>query len=204
MSISSMAGVTLDVYRRTNYVLEIQPSSPLMTLTRALSSASILQITTTATLDSVITVNGSYAGNPITETVSFPASPQPQVQRTIQLFDEVTTLFVDATIVDSDIDVRSIGQDGSTVYSNYVIAEGVRAHLNHGVAYWKNLDAGASELQEVWFGIDYTTLWSPREGDVFVLTSDSSQWLVTGTPNYQGNLRPHHWEIRAKRRSGSL
>ncbi len=199
-----MAGRVISVYRRTAFVIDSVVATSVMTLDRSLESDSILSIKGTPSVDSTVLVTGSLNGNPKTETVEFPSSASETTRRTVGLFDEVSQIEVSAGMVGSTINVRSVGEDGSTLYQNFMIISGIRAHLNHGVSYWRNLEAGTSELQDVWFGIDYSTDWAPREGDIFVDVNEQSQWYVTGTPEYLGHVRPSHWEVRAKRREGSL
>ena len=199
-----MAGRMISVYRRTAFVLDPITAAPVMTLDRPLEKASILQITGNPTINSAVIVTGELDGVPKVEVVDFAASTSAVTGRTIGLFDQVTQIDVSTGMVGSNIEVKSIGEDGSTMYQNFLIISGVRAHINHGVSYWRNDKPGTSELQDVWFGIDYSTAWTPREGDIFVDVNEGSQWYVTGTPEYLGYLRPSHWEVRAKRREGSL
>lgn len=199
-----MAGRVISVYRRTSFVIDPVSATAVMTLDRSLESESILSIKGTPSINSTVTITGSHNGTPKTETVDFPASATEISRRTVGLFDEVSQVDFSAGMVGSTIEVRSVGEDGSTLYQNFLIISGVRAHLNHGVSYWRNTEAGTAELQDVWFGIDYSTAWSPREGDIFVDVNEGSQWYVTGTPEYLGHLRASHWEVRAKRRDGSL
>lgn len=204
MSIRAMAGRMITVYRRTALVVELQPAVTPMSVDRALQNESILEVTATTAVDAQIVVSGSLNGAPKTENLQFLGSVAPSVARTIGLFDEVTFFTLDPNFVGNPIQVRTIGQDGTVLNQLYVLKSSVRAHLNHGMSSWQNSTSGTSETQQVWFGIDYNPDWSPREGDVFVDENEGSEWLVVGTPEYLGHLRPHHWEVRAKRRQGSL
>ncbi len=204
MSIRAMAGRMITVYRRTALVVELQPAVTPMSVDRALQNESVLEVTATTAVDAQIVVNGSLNGVPKTENLQFLGSVAPSVARTIGLFDEVTFFTLDPNFVGNAIQVRTIGQDGTVLNQLYVLKSGVRAHLNHGMSNWKNSTSGTAETQQVWFGIDYSPDWTPREGDVFLDANEGSEWLVVGTPEYLGQLRPHHWEVRAKRRQGSL
>lgn len=201
MSITGMAGRIIDVYRRTGFLVESGTADAVMTFDKSINGNSLFQITVTSAVGGTVSFAGTYKGNPVNEVLNFPST---STQRTVIPVDYLSTISFSAPLVGSDISIKMIGEDGSTIYDNELVISGVRAHLNHGVSYWRSLKVGTTELQDVWFGIDYTTAWSPREGDIFVDPNEGSQWYVTGTPEYLGHLRASHWEVRAKRREGSL
>ena len=202
MSITAMAGRIISVYRRTALVLDETVAIASMTLDRQPPTASCIEVTVSSGAGTV-QVDGTVAGAPASEILSF-SGGSPETTSTVAAFSAVSSLTISAGIVGSQVSAKSIGQDGSRNYSSYLVISGVRAHLNHGVAYWRSEIAGTAELQDVWFGIDYTSAWTPREGDVFKDENELTEWLVTGTPEYLGYSRRHHWEIRAKRRKGTL
>lgn len=200
MSIAGMAGRFITVYRRTSIVLGTQAASALMNLDRALQDQAVLQVAMSGG-SGIVTINGVVDGVADTEELTFTGA---ETSRTLKVFSSVSQIDVAAGLVGSNITINSIGEDGSRVYVNYIVVSDVRMHINHGVAYWNNQREGTAQLQDVWFGIDYTTYWTPREGDVFYDSAANQQYMVTGVPEYLGSIRPHHWEVRAKRREGTI
>lgn len=202
MSITSMAGRLITVHRRTAFALDSAVATATMSLDRQPPVASVIEIEVSAGAGTV-TVTGTVAGVPDSEVLTYAAGG---TQRTIKLFTAVDALglAVSAGLVGATIQALALGGDGSRNHMAYVLITGVRAHLNRGSARWPNTVAGTAEVERTWFGIDYTTLWAPREGDVFVDQGSSEQWKVVGTPDWLGSIRPHHWEVRVVRNEGAL
>jgi hypothetical protein len=202
MSIAGMAGRIITVYRRTASVLDARGVSLTMTLDRPLQNSATLEVTVTGGTGD-LTITGVVNGASDTEVLTFTGGT-PEVRRTIKVFDSVSELGAVIGLRGFNISVNAIGEDGSRIYVHYVVMSGVRMHLNHGVPYWRNPKEGSAQLQDVWFGIDYTSAWTPREGDVFFDKAANQQYMVTGPPEYLGSVQPHHWEVRAKRRAGTV
>jgi len=203
MSITSMAGRLFTVYRRSAYL------QPAQALTASGSAAPPLQpaapamvqvVVDGATSFGTVTVNGLVGGSPDAEVLTWTANG---AKSTIKRFDSITTLdwsgWTDGTWA-----VQAVGSDGSRIHQRQAIATSVRCHLNRGAARWPNTTAGTAEVEATWLAHDWTTAWAPREGDVYVDQGSSEEWKVVGDPNWLGSLRPHHWEVRIKRREGSL
>lgn len=202
MSIAHMAGRLITVWRRTAYILDSATATASMSADRQPPTGAIIQITVGGGTGTV-KISGTVNALPDSETLTFTAAG---TEATVKRFTALDTpaFDVSAGLVGQTIQGRAVGVDGSRLHQAYQVATNVRAHLNRGAASWPNTKAGSSETEPTWFGIDYTTAWAPREGDVFVDQGSSEQWLVVGDPNWLGGLRPHHWEVRVKRNEGKL
>jgi hypothetical protein len=204
MSITSMAGRLFTVYRRTALVLDsaaiVNGSSA---LTRQPAANALVSVAVAgATVHGTVTVNGDVGGVPTAEVLTFTGDG---TLTTAARFDAGTITTLDfAGWTGGTVEARAVGGDGSRIHGRYAVATSVRCHLNRGRARWPNTVAGTAEIETTWLAHDWTTAWAPREGDVYVDQGSGEQWRVEGDPNWLGSLRPHHWEVRVKRREGSL
>ena len=208
MSITSMAGRLITIHRRTAFILDgaatsATPATIGPDRQPVVASQVAVAVSGTPASYSTITVSGDVGGGPDTEVLTFTANGE---RRTLKEFDAGTvSIDMDAGWgAGGTITARSISGDGAPNHVTTVVATGVRAHLNRGAARWPNSAAGVAEMERTWFGIDYTTAWAPREGDVIVDDNSAEQWLVVGDPNWLGGVRPHHWEVRVVRNEGAL
>jgi hypothetical protein len=204
VTISAMAGRLLTVYRRTASLLDATTATASMSVDRQPPSDSVTQVAVTVDGGTgTVTVSGTVDGAPDSEVLTFTGAG---TERTIKLFSalDAPALAVSAGLVGVTISARAEDQGGALNHVSYVVVTGVRAHLNRSAARWPNTIAGTAEVERTWFGIDWTTAWAPRDGDVFVDQTSLEEWLVVGHPDHQGGLRPHHWEVRVVRREGSV
>jgi hypothetical protein len=203
LSITTMGGRLISVYRRTAFIIEETSIVAVVAITRAPPAGVggvVVSITISGGTGNIV-VSGNVNGVPASETLSYAGAG---TKRTIKLFETVDFLACDAGLFGNTLSALSLGVDGSRQNCKYLVVSDVQCHLNRGGASWRNTDAGTAETERTWFGIDYTNAWQPREGDVFLDQWSNEQWFVVGTPNWLGGLRPHHWEVRVKRREGSL
>jgi hypothetical protein len=202
MSITTMAGRLLTVYRRTAFMLDSATATASMSVDRQPPVETVVAVTVDGGAGTV-TVSGTVNGAPDTEVLTFTGAA---TLRTVKLFSalDVPALALSAGLVGVTISAKAEAEDGGRNHMAYAVATGVRAHLNRGAARLPNTVAGTAEVERTWFGIDYTSLWAPRDADVFVDEHSLEEWRVVGTPDWLGGLRPHHWEVRVVRREGSV
>ena len=206
MSIAIMGGRYLNIYRRTAFIVDSYDLNPDdgVAVNRQSSTDAFLEITAIgAGSFGTVTVNGDVAGTPTAELLTFASN---STQQTVNRFDAGTLTTVDIAGWDAGtFTAKAVGSDGSRIHGVTTVATGIIAHLNRGISSsWPNTIAGVAEYEKTWFGIDYTSTWEPREGDVFVDQGNNEQWTVVGDPSYLGSRRHHHWEIRVSRNEGTL
>lgn len=208
MSIRSMAGRLMNIYRRTAFVLDSQSAATdIASPSRQPKVASYIEVTLAGTVvyPATVTVNGlDKDGAAISNTLAF-TSGGSLSQTTVGRFASLGSTpnaFVFTGTTGATVSAKAVGADGSRIHQNYAIAENVRCHLNRGGARWAQTVAGTTESERTWIAHNYTTLFSPREGDVYVDQGSNEQWEVIGDPNWLGSLRPDHWEVRVERREG--
>jgi hypothetical protein len=207
MSITAMAGRLISVIRRTAFIHDPQALSNLTVNigpTRQPVVDGFVEVEVTGKGPfGTLNVVGDVGGIPLPELLTFTGAG---TQVTANRYDAGSIQYITSTGWSSfaSFSSRSVGADGSRLHIPYTVITGVRAHLNRGAARWPATAAGVAEVERTWFGIDYTTAWAPREGDVFVDENSGEQWRVVGTPDWLGGLRPHHWEVRVERNEGSL
>lgn len=208
MSINAMAGRLITVHRRTAFILDSVATTAtpgVLGPDRQPVVAGIIAVAVAGTPSSfsTITISGDVDGSPDTEVLTFTAVGE---KRTIKEFDEATLVItMDAGWgTGGTVTSRSIAVDGAPNHVTTTIVAGWRMHLNRGAASWRNTAAGVAQIERTIFAWDYTTQWTPREGDVFVDDGSTEQWKVVGTPDWLGGIRPHHWEARVERDEGAL
>ena len=207
MSIASMAGRNINVHRRTAFILDttVLGAAPASTApARQPIAAGLVEVEITGSGPfGTVTVVGTVAGAPTSELLTFTGAG---TEVTIARFDAggVTSLDTAGWSAAASVSARSVGSDGHRIHMNYVVVSDWPMHLNRGTGSWPNTAPGVAQVERTWFGIGYTTLWSPRAGDVFVDADNAEQWEVVSTPDWLGGRRPHHWEVRVERNEGRL
>ena len=70
---------------------------------------------------------------------------------------------------------------------------------------WYSPGAGRVEYEKTRAYIDYTTLFTPREGDTLTDEKTGLQFEVMTDPDLYGSGTPvpHHWELEVMQRSQS-
>jgi len=201
-----MGGRIINIYRRTALLIDAGALNPdaSIAMDRQPSANAFLELTVTgAGVFGTLTVNGDVSGVPTSEVVTFTGN---ETQLTVNRFDTGTITTIDPAGWDAGtFTAKATGSDGSRIHGTTTVAVNVRGHLNRGIsANWFNVNAGVTEYEKTWFALDYTSLWAPREGDIFVDQGNGEEWLVVSDPSWLGSHRQHHWEIRVSRNQGSL
>jgi hypothetical protein len=207
VSITSMSGRSVTVYRRTAFVIDAQAlaaAAASITPDRQPAAAGLVELEVTGTGPfGTLDVVGLVGGVPDNELLTFTGAG---TQVTTKRFDASGLTSIDRAgwSAAASFSARSVGGDGSRLHIAYSVVSAWPMHLNRGAARWPNTTAGVAEVERTWFGVDYTTVWAPRDGDVFVDDDSGEQWKVVGTPDWLGGRRPHHWEVRVERQRGAL
>lgn len=199
-------GRNLTLKRRTAFVLDAAAAQATMSPDRQPPVASVVQVRVqggTANTGTV-TVNGTVGGSPDSEVLTFTGAAR---KRTVKLFTALTD-FDTAGLADEaappTVSARAVGADGSRHHAVYDVATGLVGHLERGTTNrWITSKAGSSEKERTWFGIDYSSAFTIREGDVLVDDDSGEEWLVVSHPDWLGGRRPHHWEVDVEHREGS-
>lgn len=208
MSITAMAGRLITVYRRTAFILDsvalsAVPSS--IAPDRQPAHNGQVQVRVTGTGAGTVTVNGTVATVADSEVLSFAAGG---IRITAKAFDagSLTTLDYSAGFSAADeIEAKSMGVNGHPHNVAFVLVSSWPARFDRARPKWPAPVSGSAELERTRVYVDYTTVWSPREGDVFVDERTSEEFLVTGHPElFDGaSTVPHHWEFEVERRKQS-
>ncbi len=147
-------------------------------------------------------VGTNEAGDPITETVTFPGDGQ---LTTALTFATVASNTV--TGITSGYTVERAGADKGQINTWSVLVAAVPARLNRSTAENKNGGVGSSangpgttrtELSS-WVAVDWDLVvaagWTPKRTDVLQTVTDveTLEWEVTGvTHMHMGSKTPHH------------
>jgi hypothetical protein len=209
MSITSLADRLVTVYRRTSLVLDAATAAASHSASRQPSSASKIEVLLAggAAATGTVTVLGTVNGSPDSEVLTFTG---PTRKSTIKRFTALATpAFTTTGLADESpaptISASAIGGDGSAIEQPVLVVSAWPMRKDAGTASWPTRQFGSAEIEETRFYFDYTTVWTPRDGDVFVDDRTSEEWQVIGHPTQHGggSTVPHHYEIRVKRREGS-
>lgn len=207
MSITSMSGRNITVHRRTAFVIDAQAlaaAAASIAPDRQPAAAGLVELEVTGSAPfGTLDVVGLVGGAPDSELLTFTGAG---TQVTTKRFDAsgITSIDRAGWSVAASFSARSVGGDGSRLHIAYSVVSGWPMHMNRGGARWPNTTSGVANTEATWFGIDYTTLWAPRAGDVFVDDNSAEQWMVVGVPDWLGGRRPHHWEVRVEQQQGAL
>jgi len=209
MSLFALADRLVTVSRQTKFSLDATAALATMSADRQPASASRLEVRVwggTANTGTV-TVSGTVDGASDSEALTFTEAGYKTTQKQFSAIEAsgiVTTGLADETTVPS-IQITTVGRDGSAISMNYaVVTEWPMAFIPK-TSSWPQGSPGSAEIEMGKFAFERPEIWSPREGDVFVdTTSNDSEWLVVGVPQFRGQLYQHHWEVKVQRREGSL
>lgn len=210
MSITAMAGRTISVYRRTAFVVDASLAAASMDYDRAPAKAAFVVVSVSGGTDNTgtVTVHGTVSGAPDSETLTFTGAG---FKQTTKLFDSLdasptlttTGLAGEATV--PTVSAKAVGSNGHPHHAALLLVSGWPARFDKARGAWPNPVAGVAEIEKTRIYVDYTTTWSPREGDVLVDETSSEEFLVVGHPELHGggSAIPHHWEFEVRRRNQS-
>lgn len=208
MSITAMAGRTITVYRRTAFIIDSEALSGVpasLAVDRQPAHDSIIQVRLTGAGAGTITVNGDVDGVPDTEVLAFSGSG---IRATVKTFDagSITGLDYSAGFSGADaVQAKSLGANGHPHHNPTTLVTGWPARFDRARSRYPVPASGAIEVEKTRVYLDYTTVWTPREGDVFVDERTSEEFFVIGHPELHGGGQaiPHHWEFEVERREQS-
>lgn len=204
MSITAMADRRITVHRRTSLLLDPTPVGALLVPSRQPGREACVRVVVAGgAAPGQVTVSGLVGGAPGAEVVQLLATDK---RSTRSLFSQVDTLaFVG--LAGATVEVSAVGRDGSRVHADAgVVVAGWPMRMDRAATSWPNPVQGGEQVENATFYLDYTTVWEPREGDVFVDDRTGDSFFVLGKPTLHGGglVVPHHYEIRVQRREGSL
>lgn len=209
MSILAMADRLISVYRRTPLVLDEVTAAASLNTTRQPAAASMIEVVVVGgtTGSGTVTVLGTVDGAPGSEVLTFTARGR---RATIKRFSALATpAFTTTGLADEvaipTIQALAVGADGSRVNSSVLIVAAWPVRKDAGPPRWPIAVPGSTQSEDTRVYLDYTSVWTPQEGDVFVDDRTLEEWTVIGRPaQHGGGMRmPHHYEITVRRNEGS-
>jgi hypothetical protein len=201
-----MAGRRMTLSRRTAFIVDSVAMGAVatsITPDRAMVRDSLVEIVITGTSGAgTVTVNGNVSGAPTAEILTFSG---PGTLVTVNRFDAGTITTIDYSIgfsASNAITAAAVGSDGSRQQIHYTVASSIRARLDRGRGSWLSADAGRVEYEKTRIYVDYTTLFTPRDGDVWIDEVTGEEWECKTHPDLfgGGSALPHHWEFEVERR----
>lgn len=196
--LGAIVNCTVTVKRSTAQVLDTVAPAASHTPDRQPVRASQIQVTLTGSAPAgTVTVSGTVNGVADTEVLSFAAVGS---KGTTKPFSPVTTIATSLTGT-STITATAIGPGGSPQVGEYSLKTGVpMAKTDKGAQRWPVLMPGTMQEEEATFRVQYEDVWSPRQGDLFIVEGSGEVYLVHGKPKSFGNFAPDHWVVPAKLR----
>lgn len=206
MTITALADRRMTVYRRTAIVLDTIAAAASLPASRQPTAPSLVAVTVTGSPGTgTVTVNGTVNALPDSEALVFSG---PGRKETVKRFSALTP-FTTSGLADeappAQVTASVIGADGSPVEQSLLVVASWPMRKDAGSASWPAPRYGSAELEPTRFYFDFTSVWTPRDGDVFVDDRTGEEWLVVGHPAQHGGgaYLPHHYEAAVKRREGS-
>lgn len=150
------------------------------------------------TCSGTMTINGSLYGVNKTEDVTISNNT---VVQSMTKFDSISSIdfSVELTTLRPHVTIKYIDMGGSSVPIESDIIDGFPINLSRKNANL-SLDQEGSVQYEIIKGyIPYTTQWTPREFDLFVIKETSEQFIVIGVPIIQQIGINTHWVCNLKR-----
>lgn len=206
MSISGMAGRRMTLSRRTAFIVDsvaLGAVGASISPDRQPAIDSLVEVVITGTSGSgTVTVSGDVSGAPDSEVLTFSG---PATLVTVKRFDAGAITSIDYSVgwsASNDIAVVSVGSDGSRHQIHFTVASSVRCRLDRGRGSWLSSTAGRVEWEKTRMYVDYTTLFTPRDGDVWIDEVTGTEWEMKTHPDLFGGgaATPHHWEFEVERR----
>jgi len=212
MPIGALATFTFRVLRRLSVLLEptTAAASIPVRIVNCLEQPAYIEFTVTGStaLTGTITVTGELAGAPQSETVNVVGpvgGTGTALVRTCKRFDCITADLTTTGLADEvpapTIRADLVGVDGASIHAVTELADCVLGHREERLSSWRARPPGPNE--EGTDTIDYDDWYdfTPLKGDLWVEQRDgvdADTWEVVGNPRYNGDLMPHHWELRVK------
>ena len=209
MSISAMAGRRMTLSRRTAFVLDVATVTGLMAADRQPIRDSLIAVTLSGGTSNTgtVAVNGTVAGAPDSELLTFTGAGTLETVKRFSALDAgaffTSGLAIEPTV--PTISAKAIGADGSRRHMQYTVATSLLVRLDRARGSWISIQSGRNEYEKTRAYIDYTTLFTPREGDVLLDESSGLEFEVHSDPdvfNGSGTI-PHHWELEVRQRKQS-
>lgn len=200
MSIGCMRDREVTIYRKTAVlfgpatvagggVVDAQPVAPTYVEVSQASDGTLADVD----------VVGLVGGVPDSETLTFTVAGR---KRTCKKFESILGF---ATASTSTITLTAVGNDGSRIERSTAIASEVRAHKEWERGSWLMGAPGSVGAERTWYGIDYTTAFTPRRGDVILDATDAIQYEIKHVETLRGSgSLPHHWELTVHEVNGIL
>lgn len=207
MPITNLADRRMTVRRKTSILLGPVAvlASHAPTRQPATAAAVRVRLAGGTTSTGTVTVSGTVAGLPDSETLTFTRN---DVLETVKLFTALSTITTSGLadeVTPPTITVDAVGRDGTAIHTSYVVVSGWPIRKDAGPPSWPAPVPGSSQTEDAWMYIDWTSMWEPRDGDVFIDERTAEEWQAVGHPSQHGGglVQPHHWEVRVRRREGS-
>lgn len=201
MSITALADRRVTVKRRTSLVLDPSTAVAVMAATRQPARESCIEVNALAA--GTVTVAGTVNGAPGSEVLTFAGADVLCTKKVFTALDPAAFTITGA-IVGTSLRAEAVGRDGSRTHSAYTVVSAWPMRMDRGPATWPAGPEGSTEREPTRFYFDFTTVWEPRDGDVFVDDRTLDEWFVRGVPNQHGGglTVPHHWEVRVQQNQG--
>lgn len=203
MSITALADRRITVYRRSPYVLDPVAVAASLLPSRQPARESCVEVTTTGGAAGTVTIAGTVAGLPDSETLTMQVGGD---QRATGLVFTSISSITTTGLAGATISAQAVGRDGSRNHAvSATVATGWPMRMDRGSVRWPSPPFGSAQIEDTVFYMDWTAAWEPREGDVFVDDRTGQEFFVIGPPTQHGGgiTIPHHLEIRVHRREGS-
>jgi hypothetical protein len=207
MSITALADRAVTVYRRTAFVLDAAAAVASPAISRQPAKPALVEVLVEggAAGTGTVVVSGTVNGSPESETLTFVGPARKVTTKRFSALSSFATTGLANESPPPTLSARAVGGDGGSIDRDVLVVSAWPMRKDAGAPSWPAPVQGSAEQELTYFYVDYTTIWTPREGDVFVDDRTSEQWQVVGHPaQHGGGLRtPHHHEIRVRRREGS-
>lgn len=179
----------ISIYRRTAILLESDTGGGAPTAQPAQDA--YIEIQADGACD--VAVLGIVSNVVQVETVSLNRAG---MKRTVRRFTTVDSI---STTSDVSMTARSVGADGSRIDNSVLIAT-VRAHFDWSGGDWHKRAQGSSGTSSPWYGVDWTSDFTPRRGDI--IHDGTMRYEIKKVDEAYGGRGPHHWELHVEEAHG--
>jgi hypothetical protein len=202
MPITSMSDRLVTVWRRTSNLLDTTNVGVSHSADRQPTKAAYLEVEVTGGTGSIDISGTVEGGGSDVETLAFAGHV---VRATVQRFTAIDAGGIVPTgFAGESLTVRGVGANGERIPQSYQVVTGWPMRFNRGRGEWHPMTQGVSRTERTRFFFDYTTAWTPREGDAIVDDATGEEWLVMARPTLHGSRRvAHHYELEVRLRDQS-
>ena len=198
----SMCQSKINLQRQTSLLKDSTTVSSSITLDRTPVRKTCLLFNFGASVSGDITITGSLGGASITETLTVSSST---FKNSIKLYDTITTVEFDASIVSSGttVEIKSVGRNGieqsvlTTIISNYP-AQFVRQRPS-STAFDVKL-SGSVERNMPYVVIPYTSSFTPRDTDIITNVTTGENFFAVGDPLEEHYGMMKHYMVKLQRK----